>query len=97
MFVYSHIGGVKSLLKGGGVRGLDIFFLKSEGKEVERKRIKIKRDVRGGGWVYLLPYFWGLRYFFGGGGLKNSPVGVIFSWEGELRNIQGVDKFSMWL
>ena len=32
------------------------FFLKSEGKEIERKRKK--RDVGGGG-GYLLTYFWG--------------------------------------
>ena len=46
----------------GGFRGFkppplkfSDFFLKSEGKEIERKRKK--RDVGGGG--YLLTYFWG--------------------------------------
>ena len=46
---------------GGGFRGFKppeifrFFFLKSEGKETERKRKK--RDVGGGG-GYLLTYFW---------------------------------------
>ena len=47
----------------GGVQGVQTpppkfsdFFLKSEGKEIERKRKK--RDVWGGG-GYLLTYFWG--------------------------------------
>ena len=46
----------------GGFRGFkpppkfSDFFLKSEGKEIERKRKK--RDVGGGG-GYLLTYFWG--------------------------------------
>ena len=31
-------------------------FLKSEGKEIERKRKK--KDVGGGGGGYLLTYFW---------------------------------------
>ena len=48
----------------GGVQGVQtppppeifLFFLKSEGKEIE---IKIKkRDVGGGGGGYLLTYFW---------------------------------------
>ena len=51
----------KGVFKGGGFRGFkpppkfSDFFLKSEGKEIERKRKK--RDVGGGG--YLLTYFWG--------------------------------------
>ena len=34
------------------------FFLKSEGKEVERKRVR-----RDGGGGKLLTYSWGLRFF----------------------------------
>ena len=51
----------RAYLRGGGVQGVQTppkfsdFFLKSEGKEIERKRKK--RDVCGGG--YLLTYFWG--------------------------------------
>ena len=47
----------------GGFRGFkpppkfSDFFLKSEGKEIERKRKK--RDVGGGGGGYHLTYFWG--------------------------------------
>ena len=49
MFVYSHIGVVKGVLKrGGGWLGDSIYFLKSEGKEVERKRIKNKKGCEGG-------------------------------------------------
>ena len=44
--VYSHIGGVKGVLKGW--LGDSIYFLKSEGKEVERKRIKNKKGCEGG-------------------------------------------------
>ena len=54
----------KGVFKGGGFRWFkptppkfSDFFLKGEGKEIERKRKK--RDVGGGGWVgYLLTYFW---------------------------------------
>ena len=49
----------KGVFKGGGSGGsnplkFSDFFLKSEGKEIERKRKK--RDVEGGG-GYLLTYF----------------------------------------
>ena len=52
----------RAYLRGGGSGGSNppkIFrsFLKSEGKEIERKRKK--RDVGGGGGGYLLTYFWG--------------------------------------
>ena len=55
------------------------FFLKSEGKEIERKRKK--RDVGGGGipvniFLGLIFFRVGLRYFQGG-----------------LRNYRGVEKF----
>ena len=55
-------------LRGGGSWGskpptpeFSDFFLKSEGKEIERKRKK--RDAGGGGGGYLLTYFWGLYFF----------------------------------
>ena len=53
---------IKGVFKGGGVHGVQTpppkfsdSFLKSEGKEIERKRKK--RMLGGGG--YLLTYFWG--------------------------------------
>ena len=51
----------RAYLRGGGVQGVQTpskfsdFFLKSEGKEIERKR---KKGMWGGG-GYLLTYFWG--------------------------------------
>ena len=53
----------KGVFKGGGVQGVQTppkfsdFFLKSEGKEIERKRKK--GMLLGGGGGYLLTYFWG--------------------------------------
>ena len=54
---------VKGVFK-GGVQGVQTpppkfsdFFLKSEGKEIERKRKK--GMLGGGGGGYLLTYFWG--------------------------------------
>ena len=71
------------------------FFLKSEGKEIERK--KRKKDVGGGG--YLLTYFCG-RYFFEWGldisrGVENFREGLR-NFRGGLRNFRGggVEKFS---
>ena len=56
------------------------FFLKSEGKEVERK--KNEKGCGGGG--YLLTYFLGVeifpegveKFFFLGGGVRNFRQGV---------------------
>ena len=60
---YIFVALCKGVFKGGGFRGFkppppkfSDFFLKSEGKEIERKRKK--RDVGGGG-GYLLTYFGG--------------------------------------
>ena len=53
----------RAYLRGGGgsggsnpPRNFQIFFLKSEGKEIERKR---KKGMLEGGGAYLLTYFWG--------------------------------------
>ena len=69
----------------GGVQGVQTpppppeifrFFLKSDGKEVERKKKKNEKGWGGG-----LTYFWGLRFFgvgfryFQGGGLRNFRGG----------------------
>ena len=72
----------KGVFKGGGVQGVQTlpeifrFFLKSEGKEIERKRKK--RDVGGGG---------GLRNFRGGG-LRNFRGGLR-NFRGGVRNFRG--------
>ena len=72
------------------------FFLKSEGKEIERKR---KKGCWGGG-GYLLTYFCG-RYFFEWGldisrGVEKFSGGVEkFSWGVEKFSGGGVEKFSM--
>ena len=65
----------RAYLRGGGSGGsnppppkFSDFFLKSEGKEIERKRKK--RDVGGGG--LPLNILLRLRYFQGGGGEKFS-------------------------
>ena len=93
----------KGVFKGGGVQGVqtppEIFriFLKSEGKEIERKRKK--RDVGGGGglplniFLGLLFFRVGLRYFQGG--LKNFREGLrnlrgwLRNFRGGLRNFRG--------
>ena len=60
LYIYAMSKGV---FKGGGSggsnlpRNFQIFFLKSEGKEIERKRKK--GCWGGGGGGYLLTYFWG--------------------------------------
>ena len=84
-----NISTVKGVFKGGGFRGFNPppkfsdFFLKSEGKEIERKRKK--RDVGGGGY-HLTTYFWGLYYI---------RVGLrYFQGGGRVRNYRGVEKFS---
>ena len=50
----------RAYLRGGGVQTpppkIFRFFLKSEGKEIERKR---KKGMLEGGGGYLLTYFWG--------------------------------------
>ena len=76
------------------------FFLKSEGKEIERKRKK-GMFVGGGGlplniFLGLIFFRVGLRYFQGGGVEKFSWGGVEkFSGRG-LRNFRGgVEKFSV--
>ena len=91
----------------GGFRGFkpppkfSDFFLKSEGKEIERKRKKM--DVGGGG--YLLTYFWvdifssGVEIFSGGlrnfWGVEKFSGGVEkFSWGVEKFSGGGVEKFS---
>ena len=50
-----HVSHTRAYLRGGGgfrgfkpPRNFQIFFLKSEGKEVERKRKKMRRDQGGG-------------------------------------------------
>ena len=58
--------GPRTYLRGGGVQGVQTppeifnFFLKSEGKEIEKKRKK--RDVVEGGGLPL-NIFWGLIFF----------------------------------
>ena len=75
----------KGIFKGGGVSGgskppkIFRFFLKSEGKEIERK----KEVLRGGGELPL-NIFLGLIFF---------RVGLIY-FQGGLRNYRGVEKFS---
>ena len=70
----------------GGVQGVQTppeifrFFLKSEGKEIERKR---KKGMLGGGGL-ALNIFLGLIFF---------RVGLRY-FQGELRNYRGVQKFS---
>ena len=60
-FVIYQMMSTKGVFK-GGVQGVQTppeifrFFLKSEGKEIERKR---KKGMLGGGGGYLLTYFWG--------------------------------------
>ena len=80
------------------------FFLKSEGKEIERKRKK--RDVGGGVplniFLGLIFFRVGLRYFQGGlrnfrGGVEKFSGGGVekFSGGGGLRNFRRwVEKFS---
>ena len=80
--LYTHIK-PRAYLRGGGVQGVQTppkfsdFFLKSEGKEIERKRKK--RDVGGGGVVHLNIFLglifmgvekfsWGVEKISGGGG-----------------------------
>ena len=87
---------VKGVFKGGGVQGVQtppknfqIFFLKSEGKEIERKRKK--RMLGGGlhlniflGFIFFrvgFRNFHGVETFSGGGGLRN--------FRGGLRNFRG--------
>ena len=86
----------------GGVQGVQTppeifrFFLKSEGKEIERKRKK--RDVGGGGlplniFLGLIFFRVGLRYFQGG--VEKFSGGVEkFSWGVEKFSGGGVEKFS---
>ena len=47
---------IKGVFKGGGGSEIFRFFLKSEGKEIERKR---KKGMLGGGGTSILTYFWG--------------------------------------
>ena len=74
------------VFKGGGVqpppqKKLD-FYLKSEGKEVERKGMGVRYK--------LLIYFLGLRNFRGGGGREIFGWGVEnFFLGGGLRNFRG--------
>ena len=87
---------IKGVFKGGGVQGVQThpeifnFFLKSEGKERERKR---KKGMLGGGGLPLNIFFgvdiffeWGWEIF--GGGVRNFRGG---GWEifGGLRNFRG--------
>ena len=76
----------KGVFKGGGFKGFkpppkfSDFFLKSEGKEVERKRKKMRRDGRGGGLIVNI--FLGSEIFSSGvqifsGGVRNFRGG----WE----------------
>ena len=73
----------------GGVQGVQTpppeifrFFLKSEGKEIERKRKKMKRDRGGGG---------------GGGGIVNIFFGAEIFSSGVQISSRGVEKFSVGL
>ena len=79
--IFNNNNNNKGVFKGGvqGVqtppRNFQIFFLKSEGKEIERKRKKVM--LGGGGlplniFLGLIFFRVGLRYFQGGGGEKLS-------------------------
>ena len=89
----------RAYLRGGGVQGVQTppkfsdFFLKSEGKEIEKK---IKKGFgRGGGGVTVPLIIFlglifcrvGLRYFQGG--LRNFREGLR-NFRGGLRNFRGV-------
>ena len=82
-----HYTILKGVFKGVGVQGVQPpppeifrFFLKSEGKEIERKR---KKGLLGGGGLPL-NIFLGLIFF---------QVGLRYFQRG-LRNFRGVEKFS---
>ena len=89
---------IKGVFKGGGgsggsnpppPRNFQIFFLKSEGKEIERKRKK--RDVGGlplNIFLGLIFFRVGLGYFQGGGGLRNFREGLR-NFRGGLGNFRG--------
>ena len=86
--VYGYIDYIvlcKGVFK-GGVQGVQTppkfsdFFLKIEGKEIERKRKK--RDVGGGGVTSL--HIFGVGIFLSG----------VEIFSGGLRNYRGVEKFS---
>ena len=81
----------KGVFKGGGFRGFNPppkfsdFFLKSEGKEIERKRKK--RGCWGGGGGLPLNIFLGLIFFRVG--LRYCQGVEKFSGGGGLRNFRG--------
>ena len=79
----------RAYLMGGGGLGGSIYFLKSEGKEVERKRIKNKKGCEGGGVPVTI--FLEVEIFSGGGG--NSRGGVE-KFSGGLKIFYVVEKFS---
>ena len=108
---HSPVHTAKGVFKGGGgFRGFkpppkfSDFFLKSEGKEIERKR---KKGMLGGGGGLPLNIFLGLIFFRVGlryfqGGLRNFREGLrnfrggLRNFRGGLRNFWGggVEKFS---
>ena len=91
---YQHKGVFKGGFRGfkpPPPRNFQIFFLESEGKEVERKRKKMRRDGRGG---LIVNIFLGSEIFSSGvqifsGGVEKFSGGAEKFSGGGLRNFRG--------